>query len=90
MAAGKCHWLVNFNLRLAMLTEPERLWRIITSGKHSSVWDGEHTLFDLNFLALGIPPDECFEMAYETELPVGRYRLTGEPVDRLSSASLAS
>ncbi len=26
-----CHWLVNFNLKLAELMEPKRKWRIITS-----------------------------------------------------------
>lgn len=58
-----CHWLVNFNLRLAQLVEPGREWRILTSDKHSTVWDGDRTLFDLNFLALGVPPDECFRLA---------------------------
>src|SRR5262245_12737081 len=39
-----CHWVVNFALRLAMLVEPNREWRIITSGDHSTVWDGRDTL----------------------------------------------
>src|SRR4051812_19826762 len=34
---GACHWLVNFNLRLAMLAQPRRPRRIITSPLHSSV-----------------------------------------------------
>ena len=61
---GACHWLVNFNLTLAQLVEPKKEWRIITSRIHSTVWDGEHTLFDLNGLALfkgGAP--ECFVLA---------------------------
>src|ERR1700674_4649552 len=41
-----CHWLVNFNLKLAMLAEPERKWRIVTSDNHSTVWDDAQTLFD--------------------------------------------
>ena len=44
--------------------EPKKEWRIITSRIHSTVWDGEHTLFDLNGLALfkgGAP--ECFVLA---------------------------
>jgi hypothetical protein len=58
-----CHWIVNFTLRLAMLAKPKRKWRIITSDKHSTVWDGEYTLFDFNFQALGVSPKECFEDA---------------------------
>jgi hypothetical protein len=68
-----CHWLTNFALRLAQLVEPERPWRIITSQKHSTVWDGEHLLFDFNFQAMGIEPDECFERAHEEELKPGEY-----------------
>jgi hypothetical protein len=67
-----CHWLTNFSLRLAQLVEPKRQWRIITSQKHSTVWDGDSFLFDFNFQALGISPQECFETAYEKELQVGK------------------
>lgn len=67
-----CHWLVNFNLHLAMQAEPSRPWRILTSDEHSTVWDGDHTLFDFNFLAFGVDPDACFRLANEKELPVGR------------------
>src|SRR5215831_19037268 len=42
---------------------PKKPWRIITSVKHSTVWDGDDTLFDFNFQAMGIPPDECFQDA---------------------------
>jgi hypothetical protein len=69
-----CHWLVNFGLRLAELAEPRRPWRILTSDLHSTVWDGDRTLFELNFLAFGIPPQECFDLANVKELPVGKYR----------------
>jgi hypothetical protein len=72
-----CHFLVNFNLRLATLAERKRPWRIITSDKHSSVWDGGVTLFDMNFSALRIPPAECFVLAYEQELRPGKHRRTG-------------
>jgi len=58
-----CHWLVNFNLELAQLVLPKKPWRIITSVKHSTVWDGDDTLFDFSFQAMGIPPDECFQDA---------------------------
>jgi hypothetical protein len=68
-----CHWLVNFSLRLAVLTEPNRMWRIISSSDHSTVWDGDETLFDLNFQAMGISPDECFRNAFKRQLKPGRY-----------------
>jgi hypothetical protein len=73
-----CHWLVNFNLKLATLVEPQARWRIVMSVKHSTVWDGEHTLFDFNFLASGIPAQECFDLALEngTVLPLGQFRPT--------------
>jgi hypothetical protein len=43
-----CHWLVNFNLELAMRVEPSRTWRILTSDKHSTVWDGKETLCSIS------------------------------------------
>jgi hypothetical protein len=56
---------VNFNLRLAMLVSPRRPWTIVTSDRHSTVWDQGGTLFDMNFLALGVPADEAWELAGE-------------------------
>jgi hypothetical protein len=69
-----CHWLVGFNLRLAELVEPKRAWRIVTSDAHSTTWDGDTTLFDFNFLALGIAPDEAWRLASEggTVMPIGK------------------
>lgn len=32
-----CHWLVNFNRRLASLAEPERQWRIVSSPEHDGL-----------------------------------------------------
>jgi hypothetical protein len=58
-----CHWLVNFNLELAQASVADRGWRIVTSDDHSTVWDGAMTLFDLNFLALGVSPTECYRKA---------------------------
>jgi hypothetical protein len=77
--SGACHALVNFNLKLAQLVEPVRPWRIVTSDKHSTVWDGATTLWDLNFLALGVAPQECLELASSRaaggrQLPVGKQR----------------
>jgi hypothetical protein len=68
--------LVNFNLRLAMLVEPDRQWRILTSRMHSTVWDGKSTLFDFNFQALGISPDESFKIANWRQLKPGKYKVT--------------
>lgn len=75
---GGCHWLVNFNLKLATLVEPQQRWRIVTSAEHCTVWDGAETLFEFNFLAYGIPADECFKLAFEdgTELPPGKFMRT--------------
>lgn len=58
-----CHWLANFSLVLAMRVEPDRPWRILTSRNHSTVWDGERTLFDFNFSAMGIKSSEAYRMA---------------------------
>lgn len=76
-----CHWLVNFALRLATLVEPKQAWRIVTSHRHSTVWDGQKTLFDLNFLALGIDASECWQMATDKGkvLRPGKYRQTWFP-----------
>jgi hypothetical protein len=62
---GACHWLVNANLRLISLAEPSRPWRIVSSSRHSTVWDGDRTLFEMNFVAFGFPPDVCWDLAAE-------------------------
>jgi hypothetical protein len=56
------------------LVEPKREWRIVTSDAHSTTWDGAETLFDFNFLALGIEPDEAWALAskHGTVMPVGK------------------
>lgn len=69
-----CHWIANFTLRLAMLVEPKQPWRIITSEKHTTVWNGKGVIFDFNFQAFGISATHCFESAYEDECPPGAYR----------------
>jgi hypothetical protein len=72
-----CHWLVNHNLILAQSVEPNRPWRILTSEGHSTVFDGETTLFDLNFRALGVPAEESYRIATQgrraRELPPGKF-----------------
>ena len=69
-----CHWTVNFQRRLAVLVEPTRQWRIVSSQEHSAVWDGAETLFDFQFLALGVDPDEAWLLANRNGkiLPIGR------------------
>ena len=73
---GACHWLVNFNRALAELVEPKSTWRIITSDEHSTVWDGNETLFDLNGLAIfNGGAAKCFELAAfgrNSEVPAPR------------------
>lgn len=68
-----CHYLVNFNLELAMQVEPSRIWRIVTSDEHSTVWDGKKTLFDMNFLALGVTAKQAFNYSNEQHLPPGQH-----------------
>jgi hypothetical protein len=85
-----CHWLVNFNLKLAMLVEPTRPWRIVTSDKHSTVWDGADTLFEFNFLAFGIPPQECFDLAFQNGrvLAPGKLRCTNPVAEPWAKAGV--
>jgi hypothetical protein len=66
------YWFANSLLRLAELAEPRRPWRIRTGGGHSTVWDGEETLFDFYWLALDIPASESFAMSSGRALKPGR------------------
>jgi hypothetical protein len=81
---GACHWIVNFALRLARLAEPNYPWRIVTSTKHSTVWDGEKTLFEFNFQAFGIPPARAWEILLSgrhlTMLKPGEQHRAGKPL----------
>ena len=74
---GACHFIVNTLLYVAMTAYPNKAWRIVTSSEHSTIWDGEQTLFDLNFVTLKIPVNECVEMAFfchdSIMLGVGHY-----------------
>jgi hypothetical protein len=74
-----CHWLVNFNLRLATLVMPDRRWRILNSAEHSTVCDGGDMIFEFNFQAFGIDPDECFAKSRHRELLPGQYLPTYPP-----------
>lgn len=74
-----CHWVVSLHLWVAEQAEPDRDWRIVSANTHSTVWDGEDTLFDGNFLALGVDADEAWELASKQKdsriLPVGELML---------------
>ena len=39
-------------------------WRIVTSSGHSTALDGQLTVFDMNYLTLGISVEECVERAF--------------------------
>ncbi|MBR1187301.1 hypothetical protein [Bradyrhizobium sp. AUGA SZCCT0160] len=58
-----CHWLVNHSLELAQAVMPASEWRILSSELHSTVYDGHGMLFDFNFCALGIEPEEAYLMS---------------------------
>jgi hypothetical protein len=55
-----------------MLAEPQEPWRILTSGLHSTVWDGERTLFEFNYQAFKIYPAQCFSNARWEQLAPGQ------------------
>lgn len=75
---GACHYLVNTNLKLITLAEPSKTWKIITSTKHSTVWDGDQTLFDINYFAYEVSPEECFKTANKRHLKPGQYLRFGK------------
>ena len=63
---------------IAQKAKPTEKWRILQSDLHSTVWNGKDLLFDANFLAKKIKPDECFAMAIcidanPVEFPVGAW-----------------
>lgn len=71
-----CHWLVDLCLYVAMSSDSIIPWQIITSEKHSSVWNGSTEfpmLFDANFLALKVAPEEAWEILH------GRWSRTLKP-----------
>lgn len=78
-----CHWTCSLHLWVASEVAPDRPWRIVTSQKHSTVWDGHKTLWDGNFLALGVPAAKAWELAAKQpnscELEVGELMLHDTP-----------
>ena len=91
---GAAHWTVNFSLMVAMRVAPEKPWRIIRTLNHSSVWDGENTVFDIYGIAFferGAP--ESFVRAVRgtntRELAPGELLKTYPPAAETKPGSLA-
>lgn len=60
---GLCHWLADLNLYCAKMVLPEMDWVILNSRDHSTVINGDRSLiFDMNFLALKISVEECWDL----------------------------
>jgi hypothetical protein len=60
---GTCHWIANFALRLATLVDPLQQWQIVSSERHTTVWDGFDTLFEFNHQAMGMDAPTSFYLA---------------------------
>ncbi len=60
---GACHWLANLHLWVAWQAEPKYSWMIVTSEKHSLVWNGRDKLWDANFMAIGVSTEEAWNLA---------------------------
>lgn len=77
VCARACHWLADLNLYVAKTAYPNISWRIITSDKHSIVWDGDKIIWDATFLANGTSAESSWISAAEQEsseiLEVGKY-----------------
>jgi len=68
---GACHWIVDLDLFVAINAYPEIPWQILSSQRHSTVWNGdlrEPLLFDVNYLALDVPPAEALQTAWPGRL----------------------
>jgi hypothetical protein len=60
-------------LRCSWQQGQRTLAKIERKANTAQVWDGKDTLFDFNFLALGVTATECFELAHKKELAPGRH-----------------
>lgn len=62
-----CHWVVDLALFVAMRAYPDVPWRIVTSKRHTTVWNGslkDPVMFDINFCAIGVKSSEAMEAAF--------------------------
>lgn len=61
-----CHWVADMCLYVAQIADPKTPWRVVSSQKHSTVWNGDMerpVLFDTNFLALGVSAPDALRLA---------------------------
>ena len=56
-----CHFIVNTILEFAIRVDSKIEWCIITSSKHSAVWDGDATIMDFNYFGMGVPVETAWE-----------------------------
>lgn len=72
-----CHWVADLAMYVAKLSHPSIPWRILTARKHTTVWNGcitDPVLFDINFHAMGVEPDQAMMLAsHGRELKPGKY-----------------
>lgn len=64
---GACHWIVDLDLFVAINAYPSVPWQILSSNRHSTVWNGDYhnpVLFDINYLALEVAPAEALRLAW--------------------------
>ena len=73
-----CHWIVNTLLLIATEAFPKKEWRIVTGDSHSTVWDGDKTFFDLNYMAMKVDVATCYKNTLGDSshqvLPIGKRR----------------
>lgn len=48
---GACHYLAPMHLYVAKQRWPQYDWRIVRSDTHSTIWDGQERIFELNWRA---------------------------------------
>jgi hypothetical protein len=58
-----CHWSVNVSMVALKEADPKTPWRIVVSDEHSTIWDGESTLFDILFEAKELDASEAWSLA---------------------------
>lgn len=58
------NWIANTLLYTAKTALPDVDWCIVESKTHTTVWDGKYTFFDMNYLAMGYSPRDCFECIF--------------------------
>jgi hypothetical protein len=75
VCSASCHFMCNVNLAVLKIYQPEKDWKLIFSRKHSTIWDGDHLIYDMQSLALGFTACQVVNTINNhnaVELPVGR------------------